>query len=159
MLPWKICLMWMKWCSGGINKCAHVASLLMITALNGSIFRGTGPSWGGGFPHKGHWRRALIFYWSAPEQTVEQTMETPLIWDAIALIVTSLQCDSAMQDEHYQCHVTFYIDSLKSRAFKQFCVKSCPLINKICVPCMYWFEQNVVIMNVSIIINWLFNTS
>ena len=29
-------------------------------------------------------------YWSAPEQTVVQTIETPVIWDVIALIVTSL---------------------------------------------------------------------
>ena len=29
--------------------------------------------------------------WSAPGQTVEQTIETPVIWDAIALIMTSLQ--------------------------------------------------------------------
>ena len=27
------------------------------------------------------------FLWSAPEQTVEQTIETPVIWDAIALIM------------------------------------------------------------------------
>ena len=30
------------------------------------------------------------FLWSAPEQTVEKTIETPMIWDAIALIMTSL---------------------------------------------------------------------
>ena len=30
------------------------------------------------------------FLWSAPEQTVEQTIETPVIWDAIAHIMTSL---------------------------------------------------------------------
>ena len=30
------------------------------------------------------------FLWPAPEQTVEQTIETPVIWDAIALIMTSL---------------------------------------------------------------------
>ena len=30
------------------------------------------------------------FPWSAPEQTVKQTIETPVIWDAIALIMTSL---------------------------------------------------------------------
>ena len=30
------------------------------------------------------------FLWSAPEPTLEQTMETPVIWDAIALIMTSL---------------------------------------------------------------------
>ena len=31
------------------------------------------------------------FLWSAPEPTVEQTMEKPVIWDAIALIMTSLE--------------------------------------------------------------------
>ena len=31
------------------------------------------------------------FLWSAPKQTVEQTIETLLIWDAIALFMTSLQ--------------------------------------------------------------------
>ena len=30
------------------------------------------------------------FLWSVPEQTVEQTIETPMIWDPIALIMTSL---------------------------------------------------------------------
>ena len=32
------------------------------------------------------------FLWYAPEQIVEQTIETLLIWDAIAPIMTSLQC-------------------------------------------------------------------
>ena len=41
-------------------------------------------------PHKVQWRRALMFLWSAPELTVEQTIETSVIWDAIALIMTSL---------------------------------------------------------------------
>ena len=31
------------------------------------------------------------FLWSTPEQTVKQTIETPVIWDAIAPIMTSLQ--------------------------------------------------------------------
>ena len=30
------------------------------------------------------------FRWSAPEQTLKQTIETPMIWDVIALIMTSL---------------------------------------------------------------------
>ena len=30
------------------------------------------------------------FLWSVPEHTVEQTIETPVIWDAIRLIMTSL---------------------------------------------------------------------
>ena len=32
------------------------------------------------------------FLWSAPEQMIEQTIEVPVIWDAIAPIMTSLQC-------------------------------------------------------------------
>ena len=38
----------------------------------------------GGFSHK------VDVFLSAPEQTVDQTIETPVIWDAIALIMTSL---------------------------------------------------------------------
>ena len=30
------------------------------------------------------------FLWSPPEQTLGQTIETPVFWDAIALIMTSL---------------------------------------------------------------------
>ena len=30
------------------------------------------------------------FLWSVPEQTIEWTIETPGIWDAIAIIMTSL---------------------------------------------------------------------
>ena len=45
------------------------------------------------FPHEGQWRGAWIFL-SAPEQTVKQTIETPVIWGAIALIMTSLQWKS-----------------------------------------------------------------
>ena len=36
--------------------------------------------------HKGQWHGALIFLSSSPEQTVEQTTETPVIWGAIARI-------------------------------------------------------------------------
>ena len=32
----------------------------------------------------------LPFLWSAPGQTAVQTMETPVIWDSSALIITSL---------------------------------------------------------------------
>ena len=41
----------------------------------------------GGFPSKGQWRGALIFLF-APEQTVKQTTDTPVIWDATAFIMT-----------------------------------------------------------------------
>ena len=50
----------------------------------------------GEFPHrwipltKANDAKLWCFLWSAPEQTVEQTTQTPVIWDAIALIMTSL---------------------------------------------------------------------
>ena len=31
-----------------------------------------------------------VFLWPAPEQTIEQTIEMLVIWDAIALIMTPL---------------------------------------------------------------------
>ena len=41
-------------------------------------------------PHRGQWRGALMVFFYLPEQTVEQILETPVIWDAIPLIMTSL---------------------------------------------------------------------
>ena len=45
------------------------------------------------FPHKGQWRAELwCFLWSASNKRLSKQIETPVIWDAIALIMTSLQC-------------------------------------------------------------------
>ena len=41
-------------------------------------------------PTKASDAELLYFLWSSPEQTAEQTIETQVIWDAIALIMTSL---------------------------------------------------------------------
>ena len=68
----------------------------MMTSLNRNIFRVTGPLWGESTGHrwipltKASDAELWCFLWSAPEQTVKQTNEMPVIWDAIALIVTSL---------------------------------------------------------------------
>ena len=69
---------------------------LLMTSSNGNLFRVTGPLWGEstGRPVIPSTKASDVelwrFLWSEPEQTVEQTMETPVIWDAIALIMTSL---------------------------------------------------------------------
>ena len=40
--------------------------------------------------HKGQWRGSGVFFdGRAPEQTVERTAEMPVIWDVMALNVTS----------------------------------------------------------------------
>ena len=44
-----------------------------------ALFEGNPPI-PGGSPHKVQWRGALVFSSSAPEQTVEQTIETLVIW-------------------------------------------------------------------------------
>ena len=67
-----------------------------MTSSNGNIFRVTGPLWGESTGDR--WitlktasdAELWCFLWSAPEQTTEQTIETPEIWDAITLIMTSL---------------------------------------------------------------------
>ena len=62
-----------------------------MTSWDGNIFRVTGTLWG---ESTGQWipltKASDAERWSAPEQTVEQTIETHVIWDAIALIMTSL---------------------------------------------------------------------
>ena len=76
-------------CNGGMNK------IIMMTShfprywhFVRGIHRSPMDS-----PHRDQWRRALMSSLiSAPEQTVEQAIETPVIWDAIALIMTSLLC-------------------------------------------------------------------
>ena len=77
-----------------MNKIVYDFEIMMSS--NGNIFRVTGPLWG---ESTGYQRITLsktsgaglwCFIWSTPEQTAEQTMETPLVWDAIALIMTSL---------------------------------------------------------------------
>ena len=60
-------------------------------------FRVTGSLWGESIGHrlisltKASDKELWCFPLSAPEQTVKQTIETPVIWDAIALIMMSLQ--------------------------------------------------------------------
>ena len=69
--------------------------LRMMTSWNGNIFcvtgllceEFTGDRW---IPlTKVSDAELWSFLWSVPEHIVEQTMETPVIWDAIALIMTS----------------------------------------------------------------------
>ena len=68
----------------------------MIASTNGNIFRASGPWWGESTGHR--WiplkktsdEELWCFLWSTPEQTIEQTIETPVSWDALALIMTSL---------------------------------------------------------------------
>ena len=68
----------------------------MMTSPNGNIFCVTGPLWGESTGHrwipltKASDSELWCFLRSAPAQTVEQTIEAAVIWDAIALIVTPL---------------------------------------------------------------------
>ena len=68
----------------------------MMASSNGNIFRVTGPLWGESTGHrwisltKASDGKLWGFIWSAHEQTVDQTIRTLLICDAIALIMMSL---------------------------------------------------------------------
>ena len=69
---------------------------IMMTSSNGNIFRVTGLCEGESTGHrwiplaKGSDAELWCFHWSAPEKMVEQTIEMLVIWDTIALIMTSL---------------------------------------------------------------------
>ena len=66
----------------------------MMTSSNGNIFRVTSPLWRESTGLR--WipltkisdAELWWFLWSTPEQTVEQTIDTLVIWNAIALIMT-----------------------------------------------------------------------
>ena len=64
----------------------------MMTSSNGSIFRFTGHLWGESTGNQwillGPMTRS--FDDLRPNKTVGETIETPVIWDVIALIMTSL---------------------------------------------------------------------
>ena len=65
-----------------------------MTPSNANIFRVSGPLWGefGVLFTKAIDAELWCFICYEPEHTIEQTMETPVIWDAIELIMTSLLC-------------------------------------------------------------------
>ena len=67
----------------------------MVTSSNGNMFCEMGPLWGESIglrwiPLTKTSDGKLWYDLSAPEQAVEWTIETPVIWDAMALIMTSL---------------------------------------------------------------------
>ena len=68
----------------------------MMTSSNGSISHVTDPLWGETTNRrwipltKSNDSEPWCFLWSAPEETVEQTIETPVMWEAIAPITAPL---------------------------------------------------------------------
>ena len=101
----------------------------MMTSSNGNIFHVTGLLQGG---PTGHWwipptkaRDAELwcFLWCAPEQTVEQTVNMPVLWGAMALIVTSLLCiwKSITGQQGTQCVLVIFnitlINLIRNRRF------------------------------------------
>ena len=93
-------LLWWPFCLGlfGILMSwniqdEHPLPSSMMTSSNGNTSRVTGPlcrEFTGESHTKASDAELWCFLWSAPETTLEQTMETPVIWDAIVLIMTSL---------------------------------------------------------------------
>ena len=88
------------WTNGdfGFDTClAHPQSKDHNTLWpNGNIYRVTGSLWGEFTSHrwiplaKASDAELWCFLWAAPEHTFGQTIETSVIWDAVALIMTSL---------------------------------------------------------------------
>ena len=73
-----------------------ITDYFMMTSSNGKNYGVTGPVWGESTGDrwipltKASEAELRCFLWSAPEQMFKQTIKMSVIWDAIALIVTSL---------------------------------------------------------------------
>ena len=72
------------------------SGMISQDVIKWNICRVTGPLRGESNGHrwipltKASGAELWCFLWSAPDETVEQTFETPVIWDAIAFIMASL---------------------------------------------------------------------
>ena len=98
-IPWNMPMVWLcfvlLWSSVLHGLCGSF-TYFMMTSSNGNIFHITGPLWGESTSHrwspftKASDAELWCFLSSAHEQTVEQTTETPMTWDAIMLIMKSL---------------------------------------------------------------------
>ena len=81
-----------------LTQRSPVAKVSTMTSSNGNIFRVTGLLCGEFTGHqwiprtKASDAELWYFLWSVPEPTLEQTMETLVIWDATVLLMTSLKC-------------------------------------------------------------------
>ena len=71
-------------------------TVIIMTSSNRNIFHVTGPLWGDSTGHR--WipltkssDAELWFFLAAPQQRVEQTIQTHVIWDTIAFIMPPLQ--------------------------------------------------------------------
>ena len=89
---WKYCL-GNAWSQRVVSYDLHD----MMKSSNGNIFRVTDPLWG---ESTGHWWIPLpkssdtelwYFLWSAAEQTIEQTIETPVMLEAVSLTMMYVQ--------------------------------------------------------------------
>ena len=96
-LPTHICVTRPQWvkvrATTTLTRYRLRAHWLMMTSSNGNI---TGHLWGESTSHrwilltKASDAELWCFHWSALEQMVQQTINTPVIWDAIMLIMMSL---------------------------------------------------------------------
>ena len=79
-----------------LNIILCVIVYIIMTSSNRNFFCVTGPLCGEFVGHrwipltKASDAELWCFLWSAPQETIEQTIETLVIWDAIVLILTSL---------------------------------------------------------------------
>ena len=95
--------------------------MAITTSSNGNMFRVTCSLWGESTGDR--WiplttasdAEPSLFLWSAPEQSFEQTIETPVIWVAIALIMTSLRCITICKGNVVQCGIKLFNSISKTR--------------------------------------------
>ena len=112
----------------------------MMASSNGYIFLVTDPLWGESTCHR--WipltkaSNAELWYvlWSAPEQTAGQAIGMLVIWDAMALIITSLYIHIVypMEYARYIVVLCFVVTHNKAGIFGVYCT---------CAPCSLLYDE------------------
>ena len=129
-----------------------------MTSSNGNISHVIGPLCGEFIGHR--WISLIkasdmelgYLLLSAPEQTVMQTIETQVSWDAIALIITSLQCSSASLKWNH-VHISFYLLHIrKHRSLQMLPSSRVVSVEASLSPCMYkvWHKMTYPFPNVCV---------
>ena len=82
----------LKWCSWWRHQMETFPVFLVLYEGN--------PPVTGGFPSQRPVMRSFYIFFHLPDRTIEQTIETPLIWDTIAPIMTSTWCNAYSRSVH-----------------------------------------------------------
>ena len=108
----------------GVHIANQWLASVMVTSSNGNIMRVSCPMCGESpvnSPHKGQWRRALMFFFYLRLNIRLSKISGTVIWDTIALIMASLFYVSINYTTHFVAFFAFLLTRWGSHFNSTFC--------------------------------------